>query len=444
MLNLDYDRLSRTLLETGAISATPVKWGKVKACSAGLLQVSGFDYPIGFGATVRSEDGEEIGAEIVGFDGAMTTLAPYDAHAAIRVDAVVKPRLNGAQVDAGAMLAGRIIDPLGHPLDGKGPILCQARWPLLGQKANILNRGSIEKPLDVGVQAINALLPVGCGQRVALVAGSGVGKTVLMRQLASGTEADIIVVGLIGERAREVSDFVAASQNSGIAGKMVTIAVPADHSPILRIKAAQRAAAIAEYFRAQGKSVLLMIDSLTRIAHAQREIGLAAGEPPTMKGYPPSAIALIPQLLERAGRDMESGGSITAFYTVLADGDDLDDPIVDAARAIADGHIILSRELAEQGVFPAIDIGKSISRVALDIVEKDHAKALQNFRSLWSYHAENRDLITMGAYRPGSDDRLDQAIARRPDQLSFLKQTADVKIASVRAIGNLVREFGDA
>ena len=442
MLNLDYDRLSRILIETGNISAAPVKWGKVKACSAGLLHVSGFNYPIGFGATILSEDGQEIGAEVVGFDGGMTTLAPFDEHAAIRVDTCVKPRSNSAQVDVGPNLVGRIIDPLGHPLDGKGPIGPEAQWPLLGKKANILNRGRITQPLDVGVQAINALLPVGCGQRVALIAGSGVGKTILMRQLASGTQADIIVVGLIGERAREVSDFIAASQDSGIVSKMITVAVPADHSPILRIKAAQRAAAIAEYFRSQGKRVLLMIDSLTRIAHAQREIGLAAGEPPTMKGYPPSAIALVPQILERAGHDTESGGFITAFYTVLADGDDLDDPIVDAARAIADGHIILSRELAEQGIFPATDIGKSISRVAQDIMGEEHAMALQNFRSLWSRYAENRDLITMGAYRAGSDDGLDQAIARRPDQLSFLKQPVDAKINLAGSIQNLVREFG--
>ncbi|MEH6757811.1 MAG: FliI/YscN family ATPase [Parasphingorhabdus sp.] len=443
MLNLDYDRLSRILIETGTITAAPEKWGRVKACSAGLIHVSGFDYPIGFGAAITLADGRDIGAEVVGFDGGMTTLAPFDEHAAIRMDAVVKPRLDSAQVDVGPMLVGRIIDPLGHPLDGKGPVGSGAQWPLSGKKANILHRGRITEPLDVGVQAINALLPIGCGQRVALIAGSGVGKTVLMRQLVSGTQADIIVVGLIGERARELSDFVAASQDVGIAGKMITVAVPADHSPILRIKAARRAAAIAEYFRSQGKSVLLMIDSLTRIAHAQREIGLAAGEPPTAKGYPPSAIALIPQLLERAGPDSETGGFITAFYTVLADGDDLDDPIVDAARAIADGHIILSRELAEQGVFPAIDIGKSVSRVAQDIIGGQHAIALQNFRSLWSRYAENRDLITMGAYRAGSDEHLDQAIVRRADQLCFLKQQVDEKIGLGVSIQNLVQEFGE-
>ncbi|HEY9090517.1 FliI/YscN family ATPase [Parasphingorhabdus sp.] len=443
MLNLDYDRLSRLLLESGAIIPAPVKWGKVKTCSAGLLHVSGFDYPIGSGAMILSEDGREIGAEVVGFDGLMTTLAPFDEHAAIRVDALVKPVANAAQIDVGSNLVGRIIDPLGRPLDDMEAIVAEARWPLMGRKSNILNRGRITRQLDVGIRSINALLPFGQGQRVVLVAGSGVGKTMLMRQLSFAAQADVVVVGLIGERAREVSDFIAASRNSAIAEKTVTIAVPADHSPILRIKAAQRAAAVAEYFRGQGKSVLLMIDSLTRVAHAQREIGLAAGEPPTMKGYPPSAISLIPRLLERAGGDNETGGSITAIYTVLADGDDLDDPIVDAARAIADGHIVLSRELAEQGVFPAIDIGKSISRVAQDIIGTEHAAALQNFRSSWSRYAENRDLITMGAYRAGSDELLDQAIARRPDQLAFLKQSIDEKVSLSRSVQYLVQEFGE-
>jgi len=442
MLSINYDRLSRLLIDTGTISPAPVKWGKVKACSAGLLHASGFDYPIGTGAVVLSDDGEEVGAEVIGFDGAMTMLAPFDSHAAISMDAVIKPMNNMMQVDVGSSLMRRIVDPLGQPLDYGGPIMADAKWPLMGKKSNILNRGRITQALDVGVQAINALLPIGSGQRVALIAGSGVGKTVLVRQLASGTRVDVVVVGLIGERAREVSDFVAASQDRGIANKMVMVAVPADHSPILRIKAAHRAAAMAEFFRAQGKNVLLMIDSLTRIAHAQREIGLAAGEPPTMKGYPPSAIALIPRILERAGRDRKSGGSITAIYTVLADGDDLDDPIVDAARAIADGHVVLSRELAEQGIFPAIDVGKSISRVAQDIIDKDHAMALQNFRSLWCRYSENRDLISMGAYREGNDALLDRAIVRRPDQLSFLKQEIGEQIDSHHSVHLLVKEFG--
>ncbi|GAA0469260.1 flagellar protein export ATPase FliI [Parasphingorhabdus litoris] len=442
MLDIEYDRLARLLLETGAITPGPEKWGKVRAYSSGLLHACGFNYPVGSGAQIESENGRYIGAEIVGFDAEMTMLAPFDQHIDISVDACVRPTSQAPMVAAGRTLLGRIIDPLGRPLDDNGPIRTDAQWPLMTKPANILNRGRITRPLDVGVQAINALLPVGCGQRLALIAGSGVGKTVLMRQLTAGTQADVIVVGLIGERAREVSDFVAASRETEIAHKTVIVAVPADHSPILRIRAAQRAAAVAEYFRSEGKNVLLVIDSLTRIAHAQREIGLAAGEPPTMKGYPPSAIALIPQLLERAGCDSATAGSITALYTVLADGDDLDDPIVDAARAIADGHIVLSRELAEQGVFPAIDVGKSVSRVAQDIIAKDHAVALQAFRSLWSRYTENRDLITMGAYRSGSDDLLDEAIARRPEQIQFLQQAVEVQISRENSVRKLVEDFG--
>ena len=224
--------------------------------------------------------------------------------------------------------------------------------------------------------------------------------------------------------------------------RTVTVAVPADHSPILRLRAAFRATAIAEYFRKQGKKVLLIIDSLTRVAHAQREIGLALGEPPTMKGYPPSALALIPKLVERAGNDKESGGSITALYTVLADGDDLDDPVVDGARAIVDGHIILSRSMAEQGIFPAIDIGKSLSRVATDIITDEHRRAMANFRRIWSAYEENRDLLLMGAYREGSDANIDEAVARRPDLLAFIRQGPHDRIDLDDSVAQLLQSFG--
>ena len=275
---------------------------------------------------------------------------------------------------------------------------------------------------DTGVRAVNALLTAGVGQRVAIVAGSGVGKSVLMGQMIAGADADVIVVGLIGERSREVSDVLATKLPPEVRRKSVVVAVPADHAPLLRLRAAMRATAIAEDFRARGLKVLLLVDSLTRVAHAQREIGLSLGEPPTVKGYPPSALGLIPKLVERAGADALSGGSITALYTVLADGDDTDDPIVDSARAIVDGHIILSRPLAEQGVYPAIDIGKSLSRVMADIVTPEHARAAAGFRRLWSAFEENRDLILMGAYAPGNDPLIDEAIVRRPELLDFLTQ----------------------
>jgi flagellum-specific ATP synthase len=273
------------------------------------------------------------------------------------------------------------------------------------------------------------------------MAGSGVGKSVLMGQMIMGAEADIVVVGLIGERGREVSDFLETKLKDQM-HKSVVVAVPADHPPVLRLRAAARATAIAEYFRAQGKQVLLLIDSLTRCAHAQREIGLSLGEPPAMKGYPPSALAFIPRLCERAGVDSRSGGSITAIYTVLADGDDNDDPIVDAARAIVDGHIILSRQLSEQSIFPAIDIGKSLSRVMADIVDDAHLAAAANYRRLWSAYEENRDLILMGAYRPGNDPTIDEAVERRQQLLAFLKQNAKTTIDIDKSATALIAEFG--
>jgi flagellum-specific ATP synthase len=295
---------------------------------------------------------------------------------------------------------------------------------------------------DMGVRAVNALFTAGVGQRIAIVAGSGVGKSVLMGQMIAGADADVIVVGLIGERSREVSDFLATKLNGPVRNKSVVVAVPADHPPVLRLRAAMRATAIAEYFRAQGKRVLLLIDSLTRVAHAQREIGLSLGEPPTMKGYPPSALGLIPRLVERAGADSRTGGSITALYTVLADGDDTSDPIVDAARAIVDGHLVLSRSLAEQGVFPAIDVGKSLSRVMADIVQPNHAGAATNFKRLWSVYEENRDLILMGAYREGSDPLLDEAIRRYPEMLEFLKQGQKERVDFNGSVAALQGMFG--
>jgi flagellum-specific ATP synthase len=293
----------------------------------------------------------------------------------------------------------------------------------------------------MGVRAINALLTAGVGQRIAICAGSGVGKSVLMGQMIQGADADVIVVGLIGERSREVSDFLATKLVPGVREKSVVVAVPADHPPVLRLRAAMRATAIAEYFRAQGKRVLLLIDSLTRCAHAQRELGLSLGEPPTMKGYPPSALGMIPRLIERAGADAQSGGSITALYTVLADGDDGEDPIVDTARAIVDGHIILSRSLSEQGVFPAIDVGRSLSRVMADIIDDEHAEAAASLRRLWSVYEENRDLILMGAYKAGSDATIDQAIARHHDILDFLKQRPKERIDLAHSSAELIERF---
>jgi flagellum-specific ATP synthase len=416
--------------------------GRLVGHDGGMLEVTGFSRPMGAGARIRAADGHNVRAEVVGFRGSRAVLVPLDQDAPLENGARVEPDSAANMVQVGDGLIGRVVDAMGQPLDRKGPVLANGQWPLNGVRGNVLDKGRVLKRFDLGVRAINALLTAGRGQRIAIMAGSGVGKSVLMGQMIAGAEADVIVAGLIGERGREVSDFLETKLGGGMMNKSVVVAVPADHPPVLRLRAAARATAIAEYFRARGKQVLLLIDSLTRCAHAQREIGLSLGEPPAMKGYPPSALSLIPRLVERAGVDSRSGGSITAIYTVLADGDDTDDPIVDTARAIVDGHIVLSRQLSEQSIFPAIDVGRSLSRVMADIVDEDHLAAAANYRRLWAAYEENRDLILMGAYRPGNDATIDEAVERRQQLLAFLRQSSKSTIDADSSIAALVAEFG--
>jgi flagellum-specific ATP synthase len=383
-----------------------------------------------------------VRGEVVGFRSGRTLMMPFAANMPMADGAPIEPMGDSQRVAVGAALLGRIIDAEGQPLDG-GPVpMTKGWWPIHGESANPLERGRVTRPLDVGVRAVNALLTIGEGQRVAIVAGSGVGKSVLMGQILAGVQCDVLVVGLIGERSREVADFIETKLPPKVRSKAVVVAVPGDQSPLLRLRAAKRATAIAESFRAAGKSVLLMIDSLTRVAHAQREIGLSLGEPPTMKGYPPSVFGIIPGLVERAGTDRKSGGSITALYTVLADGGDLDDPVVDAARAIVDGHIILSRSLAEQGLFPAIDVARSLSRTMPDCVSADHLAAAAQFRRLWSLAEQNRDLVLMGAYVPGTDPAIDTAIARQDEQRAFIGQPVDRLVTLPATADALIREYG--
>jgi flagellum-specific ATP synthase len=420
----------------------PRRIGRLAAYDGLMLEATGFQEPVGSNARVIDADGRGALAEVVGFKGDRTLLMALDADAPHSAGARVEPDRRGTTVEVGEGLLGRVVDALGNPLDGLGPITTKARWPLNGTRANPLDRARVTEPFDTGVRAINALLTAGVGQRIAIVAGSGVGKSVLMGQILAGAEADVIVVGLVGERSREVSDFLETKLTGDVRAKTAVVAVPADHPPILRLRAAMRATAIAEYFRDQGLRVLLLIDSLTRVAHAQREIGLSLGEPPTMKGYPPSALGLIPRLCERAGADARTGGSITALYTVLADGDDTDDPIVDTARAIVDGHIVLARSLAEQGVFPAIHVGKSLSRVMSDIVPAEQQEAARTLRRLWSTYDENRDLILMGAYRQGSDPMIDAAIAHMPLILEFIRQGQKELVSLNESVTTLVANFG--
>jgi flagellum-specific ATP synthase len=323
------------------------------------------------------------------------------------------------------------------PLDGLGPLDCEDRVRLTGAPINPLARQPIEEPLDVGIRAINSLLTVGRGQRIGLFAGSGVGKSVLLGMMARYTSAEIIVVGLIGERGREVKEFVERILGPEGRKRAIVVATPADNPPLMRLHGAWRATAIAEYFRDQGRNVLLIMDSLTRFAQAQREIGLAIGEAPATKGYPPSVFARLPQLVERAGNGASGGGSITAFYTVLTEGDDQQDPIADSARAILDGHFVLSRRIAEAGHYPAIDIEASISRVMHEIVPHEHSALARRFKQSLSMFQQNRDLIAIGAYHKGSDPRIDAAIALWPNMQKFLQQDISERVEYGRSLAEL-------
>jgi flagellum-specific ATP synthase len=312
-------------------------------------------------------------------------------------------------------------------------------------RSGALDRSPVRVPFDTGVRALNALTTFGIGQRIGIMAGSGVGKSVLLDMIATGAEAEIVVVGLIGERAREVSDFVERHMTGAKRARTVVVAVPADHAPNLRLRGAMLATSLAESFRAQGRSVLLIMDSLTRVAHAAREIALLLGEPGAARGYPPSALATITKLVERAGNSAASGGAITGLYTVLADGDNQDDPVVDTARSILDGHVVLSRELAQRGQYPAIDIAASLSRVMADIVPEEHNALARKFRALTASYEANRDLVLMGAYRAGADPQLDQAIAMHDALTQFLGQPARSTVsltASVAALASLFSHAG--
>ena len=305
-------------------------------------------------------------------------------------------------------------------------------------------RKNVSQPLDVGIRGINGLLSVGKGQRIGIIAGSGVGKSVLLGMMSKNTDADIIVVGLIGERGREVGKFVNEILTSESKNRTVVVAVPADRSPLLRIRGANRATAIAEYFRSKGKNVLLIMDSLTRVAHARREIGLALGEQPTAKGYPPSVVSLIPKLIERSGPGIDKQGSITAFYTILADGDDNNDPVVDTARAILDGHIVLSREIAEQAIYPAVDLQASVSRSMAAVVDQSHLRSALKVKQLYARYQQSRDLINVGAYVIGADKTTDLAVSCQPAIEAFLAQLNDESVSFDESVGALTAILADS
>jgi flagellum-specific ATP synthase len=420
-----------------------VKAGRVVRFDGAIAGVVGCNAPVGSSCEIETTDGHGGCGEVIGFREQETVIALTDGSMRIAAGALVRVVGAADEVPVGAGLLGRVWDADGKPLDGLPPLEAEGLVALRGQQVNPLSRAEVSEPLDVGVRAINGLLSVGRGQRIALIAGSGVGKSVLLSMLCRGTQADVVVAALIGERAREVSGFVQSVLTEESRARTVVVAVTAEQSPILRIRGAHRASAIADYFRSQGKQVLLIVDSLTRVGHAQREIGLALGEQPTAKGYPPSVVSLIPRLVERAGRDRESGGSITAFYTVLADGDDVNDPVVDAARAITDGHIVLSRSLAEQGVYPAIDVAASVSRVSTHICSKSHLDAARVFRRRYSLYQENKDLALMGGYQAGIDREIDLALGRYPQMMNFITQPVDLRCSwdeAQRALAKVVSD----
>ena len=386
------------------------------------LEASGCSAPLGSRCRVETHGDRWVEAEVVGFSGDRTFLMPTADLEGLLPNARVVPSRRRGEVAVGEGLLGRVIDSDGVPLDGRGPVRSEHRVGLAGAAINPLMREPITRSLDVGVRAINALLPIGRGQRVGLFAGSGVGKSTLLGMMTRFTAADVIVVGLIGERGREVRDFVESTLGEEGLRRAVVVAAPADRPPLARLHGALRATAIAEWYRDQGLHVLLLMDSLTRFAHAQREIGLSVGEPPTTRGYPPSVFAKLPALVERAGNGASGLGSITAFYTVLTEGDDQQEPIADAARAILDGHIVLTRRIADAGQYPAIDVEVSVSRVMHDITDAPWRERIRKLRRLLSAYTAQRDLIAIGAYQRGSDPLVDEAMARWPAIQQFLGQ----------------------
>jgi flagellum-specific ATP synthase len=401
---------------------SPVVEGRLTRMVGLTLEATGCQAAVGDRCLLIPGRGASSEAEVVGFSGERLLLMPTgDLHGLEPATRVIPTQRSGT-VQVGEAMLGRVIDGAGQPLDGLGPLKCRGEGRLMGVPMNPLQRQPIEQPLDVGVRTINSLLTIGRGQRVGLFAGSGVGKSVLLGMMARYTAADVIVVGMIGERGREVKEFVDRILGPVDRRRAVVVAAPADAPPLMRLHGAWLATTVAEYFRDRGLSVLLLMDSLTRFAQAQREIGLAIGEAPATKGYPPSVFARLPQLVERAGNGTVHGGSITAFYTVLTEGDDQQDPIADSARAILDGHIVLSRRIAESGHYPAIDVEASVSRVMNEIATRGQMTLARRLRQVMATYNQSRDLVTLGAWRPGANPQLDQAVALWPAVQKYLDQ----------------------
>ena len=417
-MELNLKKFSRAIEDTESIKMS----GKVTQVIGLVIESKGPNDSLGALCYIKSRfpNVEPIPAEVVGFREGLVLLMPIGEMQGIGPGCEVISAQKTLQVKVGMELLGRVLDGLGNPMDGKGPILSKTEYPLHAEPPDPLQRPRIKDSLYVGVRAIDGLITLGSGQRIGIMAGSGVGKSTLLSMIARNTEADISVISLVGERGREVRDFIERDLGEEGLKRSVVVVATSDKPALVRIKGAMTATAIAEYFRDQGRRVVLMMDSVTRFAMAQREVGLTIGEPPATRGYTPSVFALLPRLLERAGTSAR--GSITGIYTVLVDGDDMNEPIADAVRSILDGHIVLSRAIAAQNHFPAIDILASVSRVMTDVVSKEHREAAQHMRALMAVYKEAEDLIHIGAYVKGSSKRIDEAIQKIDAINEFLCQ----------------------
>ncbi len=434
------DRLSEAIASLDAIPIARVT-GRLVKVNGLMLQAVGCRFTLEQRCLVETAEGSMIEAQVVGFDHKVAYLMPIRNLGGLFAGAKVVPLDGDSTVMISHQWLGRVVNGQGDPIDDGVPFIGGDRVSLEPRLINPLKRRLVDTPLNVGVRVINGLLTVGKGQRIGLMAGSGVGKSVLMGMITQNTEADVIVVGLIGERGREVREFIENNLTPEARKKAIIIAAPADESPLMRLRATLLCHRVAEYFRDQGKDVLLLMDSLTRYAMAQREIALSLGEPPASRGYPPSVFSLLPQLLERAGNSEHPDGSLTAIYTVLADGDDQQDPVVDSARAILDGHVVLSRQLAEQGHYPAIDIGASISRCMSSCTPSSQQTLANQFRNLYSNYLQVKELLPLGGYQPGQDPSLDQAVAKFPQLKNYLLQEVNEKVDYKTSLTQLASLF---
>lgn len=419
---MDFDKYRRLLDDTDLC----VNYGKVDKIVSSTLESIGPEANIGDICIVETTDrSKKIMAEVVGIDGKRVSLMPYVDTDGIGYGSLVQNTKEKLMIGVGEELIGRVVDAIGNPLDGKGPIHTTEKYPINGTPPSPMSRPRIDSIMELGVRAVDGLMTFGKGQRMGIFAGSGVGKSTLLGMIARNVKADINVIALVGERGREVMEFMERDLGEEGLKRSILVVATSDQSAMMRLKCPLSATAIAEYFAAQGKDVLLMMDSLTRFAMAQREVGLSVGEAPIARGYTPSIYNSLPKLLERAG-NFETG-SITGLYTVLVEGDDANEPISDTVRSIIDGHIMLSRKLAMKNQYPAIDVLASISRLMNDIVDKGHLRAANKLRNLLSVYTANQDLLLIGAYKQGSNAELDEAIAKINAINEFLKQRVDEK-----------------